>query len=186
LRARLDREHGTHANQILWRGQTPLIGDVNYRDQSILAVDRWLAAVKRDHRRIRLARKLILDKPQSITDRCTDGSGHDIDPAACDTTVQAYSDPQIQAGMPLTDDTLRCALKPLRRSDYAPVTFTDAEWARMGQLFPSGVCDFSKPGPGRRPTTPWQTYQNRRGRVIYGGRALGRPPRSHMLRRRRR
>jgi hypothetical protein len=117
MRARLDREHGTHANQILWRGQVPLLGDANYTDQSIVAVDEWLAAVEKDPRDVPLARKIIDDKPASLTDRCTDGKGTDQPATVCDATVQAYSDPQIEAGMPLTDDTLRCALKPLRRSD---------------------------------------------------------------------
>ena len=40
-----------------------------------------------------------------------------------------------------TDDTLRCTLKPLRRSDYNPSLFSDAQWAEMEKIFPRGVCD---------------------------------------------
>jgi hypothetical protein len=29
---------------------------------------------------------------------------------------------------------------------------------------------------------PWLTYQTRRGRVVYGGKPLGRAPRSHRIR----
>ena len=39
------------------------------------------------------------------------------------------------AGGPLTDDVMKCQLKPLRRDDY-PVTFTDAQWAQLQQAFP--------------------------------------------------
>ncbi len=51
MRARLMREHGTAANQVLWRGQVPLMGDAGFVDQAIVAMDRWLAAVERDKRR---------------------------------------------------------------------------------------------------------------------------------------
>ena len=88
--------------------------------------------------------------------------------------------------MPKTDDTLSCALKPLARGDYKGVTFTDAQWEQLTKLYPAGVCDFDKPGVGRHPTTPWQTYQTAKGRVIYGGRGLGKAPRSRALPRRRR
>jgi hypothetical protein len=181
MRARLMREHGTAANQILWRGQVPLLGDVNFRDQAILAVDQWLAAVEKDKRDIPLARKILLDKPDSITDRCTDGAGHDLPAAACDATVQSYSDPRLEAGMPMANDTIKCELKPLRREDYPGIQFTDAQWEALRKTFPDGVCDYSKPGVDRVPTQPWQTYQDADGKVVYGGRPLGRAPVSRAL-----
>jgi hypothetical protein len=181
MRARLMRNFGTAANQVLWRGQVPLLGDANYTAQSILAMDGWLAAVGKDPRALSLAKKIIADKPKTLTDRCTDGNGHDVDASACDSTVQAYSDPQIEGGMPMTDDTLRCELKPLARKDYAGVAFTDAQWVQMSKLFPQGVCDFTKPGLGRHKTTAWQTYQHRDGSVLYGGYPLGAAPRSVAL-----
>src|SRR6185436_2051673 len=39
MRARLMRNFGTAANQVLWRGQVPLLGDANYAVQSIFAID---------------------------------------------------------------------------------------------------------------------------------------------------
>jgi hypothetical protein len=39
--------------------------------------------------------------------------------------------------------------KPLDRTGYGQ-TFTDAQWATMAIIFPTGVCDYSKPeGSGR-------------------------------------
>jgi hypothetical protein len=108
-----------------------------------------------------------------------------VSASVCDATVIAYSDPQLEAGMPQANDTTRCNLMPLDRSAYGDVTFTDDQWARMQEIFPQGVCDFTKPGLGRHPTSPWQTYQDARGRVIYGGRPLGPAPRSKPLKRRR-
>jgi hypothetical protein len=144
-------------------------------------MDGWLRAVEKDKRKLPLSRKIIQDKPKSLTDRCTDGNGNDIPAAECDAVVQAYSDPQIEGGMPKTDDNLRCRLKPLRRSRYGSVTFTNAQWAELQHLFPRGVCDFSKPGVDRVHTQKWQTYQTAGGKVIYGGRPLGAVPKSRPL-----
>jgi len=40
---------------------------------------------------------------------------------------------------------LKCRLKPLDFASY-PVTFTLAQQARLQATFPTGVCDWSKPG----------------------------------------
>ena len=76
----------------------------------------------------------------------------------------------------------KCRLKPLRQSDYYPVTFSPAQWQALRSAFPTGVCDWTKRGVGQRNTIPWQTYQDARGRVLYGGRPLGKVPVSTPLR----
>jgi hypothetical protein len=182
MRARLLRDFGTAANQVLWRGQAPLIGDAGYTDQAIFAEDQWLARVHADHRNVPLAKKIIEDKPGSLGDRCTDGAGTALPSSVCDATVQAYGTPRYGADEPMTDDIWKCQLKPLRRDDY-PVAFSDDQWARLQKTYPSGVCDYSKPGVGQRPTVAWLTYQDARGRVIYGGRPLGPAPVSRPFRR---
>jgi len=40
---------------------------------------------------------------------------------------------------------LKCRLKPLDFASY-PVTFTLVQQARLQATFPTGVCDWSKPG----------------------------------------
>ena len=173
LRARLEREHGHAKNQILWRGQVPLLGDANYTAQSIIAMDRWLAAIERDKRKVPLAQKVVEDKPDDIGPRCTDGAGTELPAAECDAVVQSYGTPRIEAGMPQADDTIKCELRPLNRASYAPITFTDAQWERLQRTFPKGVCDYSKPGVARTLTVPWLSYKSGPG-----GRELGAPPRS--------
>jgi hypothetical protein len=181
MRARLLRDFGTAANQILWRGQAPLIGDANYANQAILAVDQWLGVVEKDPRDLPLAQKIIQDKPASVQDRCTDGNGQALPSTECDAVVQPYSDPRLESGMPMTNDTIKCGLKPLVRSDYLPVTFTDGQWQELVKAFPQGVCDYARPGVDRVPTQTWQTYQDANGNVVYGGRSLGAPPVSRSL-----
>jgi Tannase-like family of unknown function (DUF6351) len=181
LRARLERNFGTAANQLLWRGQTPLIGDPSFADDSIFAMDRWLARVHADHRRIPLARKIIRDRPDTVAPRCTDGNGKDVPSTACDQTVSAYGTPRMGADGPMSDDVMKCRLKPLRRDDYA-VSFSDAQWQQLQAAFPGGVCDYTKPGVSQHGAVAWLTYQDRRGRVIYGGKPMGRRPVSRRIR----
>jgi hypothetical protein len=62
------------------------------------------------------------------------------------------------AGGPLTSDVLKCALKPVDPTDYSrPLTARELE--RLEQIFPSGVCDFSRRGIGQEiTTTTWQHF----------------------------
>jgi hypothetical protein len=177
MRARLLRNFGTAANQVLWRGQVPLLGDTNYAVDAVYALDRWLARVDADHRDVPLPAKIIQDKPGDVADRCTDGSGTDVPSEVCDETVASYGTPRIGADGPLADDTLQCRYKPLRKGDYN-VTFTDEQWSRLKKVFADGVCDYSRPGVDQRGAKAWLTYQDGRGHVVYGGTPMGPPPRS--------
>ncbi|MGH2806016.1 MAG: DUF6351 family protein, partial [Actinomycetota bacterium] len=177
MRARLLRNFGTADNQVLWRGQVPLIGDPSFVVDSIYAVDRWLARVDADDRDVPLAQKIIEDKPSDVADRCTDGAGTEMLSWVCDQTVASYGTPRFAADEPLTDDVLKCQLMPLRKGDY-PVEFTKEQWKRLNKAFPTGVCNYGKPGVHQHGAVPWLTYQDANGDVIYGGRPLGPPPNS--------
>jgi hypothetical protein len=187
VRARLDREHGNHANQLIWEGPSPITADSACEQNSFDAMDRWLAAVQKDRKPGTVAQKIVRDKPADLTDRCYDGGGHKLLDDLCgEAVVPIYGTPRTVAGDALSTDTNKCRLKPLKRDDdYGPLGFSDAQWARMQKLYPDGVCDFTKPGVDQQGTIPWQTYQRADGDVIYGGRRLGKAPRSRAVRRRR-
>jgi Tannase-like family of unknown function (DUF6351) len=177
LNARLDREAGTHASHVLWQGPTPLVGSASFANRMVLAMDRWVAAIRADKRKLPKTKKIVEDKPEDITDHCEVVDGTDIPGTDCPAINRFYKSPTQVAGESVRNDILKCELKPLRREDYS-ASFTDAQWASLQQTFPDGVCDFSKPGVGERATVPWLTYQDAKGRVVYGGRPLGRAPRS--------
>jgi len=91
----------------------------------------------------------------------------------CSGTWQYYSSPRQVAAGPISSDVMKCALKPLERADYN-VSFTREEWARLREAFPTGVCDYSKPGVSQRPPKArWMTFADGPG-----GRPLGPPPTS--------
>jgi hypothetical protein len=185
MRARLDREHGGHANQSIWEGPTLILGDTECEKNSFLAMDRWLTAVEKDKRAGTVAQKVARDKPTDITDRCYDGKGEKVSDGLCpDAVVPIYGTPRMVAGDAITTDNNKCQLKPLNRGDdYGPLPFTDDQWAQLQKVFPDGVCDFSKPGVDQQGTIPWQTYQRSNGKVIYGGKPLPKAPRSRALKR---
>ena len=55
------------------------------------------------------------------------------------------------AGEPLTNDVLKCRLKPVDPADYVGKLDAD-QVAQVKAMFPSGVCDYAKPGVGETPT----------------------------------
>ena len=125
-----------------------------------------------------LSQKIIADKPSDVHDQCTDGLGQVIpSQSVCQLINPVFSTPRVVAGESVATDVNKCQLKPLRRTDFLPgVQFTDDEWAQLQKAFPTGVCDWSKPGVDQRPTIPWRTYQDANGKVIYGGSSLGAAP----------
>jgi hypothetical protein len=175
IRARLEREHGTFANQVIWFGQVPLIGDPRWTTEAMLTMDRWLEAVEADESDRSLPEKIVANRPPDLRDRCSQIPGLEQVGAVCEheQLQTRYGTPATVAGESVATDTNKCALKPLRRADYYPVVFTNDQWSRLQRVFPSGVCDWSRPGVEQQGTVPWQTYQEADGTVIYGGRALG-------------
>jgi hypothetical protein len=184
IRARLDREHGGHGNQLIWEGPAVIVGDTHCAQLSLIAMDRWLTAVEHDTSGGSLARKIVADKPADLGDACLSGVGQVVAKGLCpDAVVPVYGTPRTVAGDAITTDANKCALRPLDRATEG-ATFSDAEWASLQATFPDGVCDFSRPGVDQQGTVPWLGYQDRTGKVITGGRPLGPVPHSVALRRR--
>jgi hypothetical protein len=119
---------------------------------------------------------VIADKPAAVHDQCSDGAGTVLLGTLCpQAVVPVYGTPRTVAGEPVSTDQNKCQLEALDRSSY-DVTFTNAQWAQLEQVFPDGVCDYAEPGVSQQPTVAWQTYQTASGKVIYGGRRMGAPP----------
>ena len=73
------------------------------------------------------------------------------DMAVCDADprLPKHASPRQIAGGPLAENILKCRLKPVDKADYPPSTFSAAQFARLRAAFPSGGCDWSKPGVGQ-------------------------------------
>ncbi len=165
IRARLERANKRADNQIIWtgpaieRGKTPVI------DLAALSLDvmtKWLDALTADPAPLNTD-KVVRHKPTEATDACWDAQGNRINEKAsfdgagkCNALYPVHSEPRMVAGAPLTNDIAKCQLKPINFAEYK-ASFSEAQKARMKAAFPTGVCDFSKPGVGQAPIKG--TYQ---------------------------
>jgi hypothetical protein len=168
IRARLERANGRSDNQVIWigparaRNQTSQAGVVDLASLSLDTMNKWLDAIAADPAPLSTA-KVVRHKPAEAVDACWDAEGKKTPEKAsfdgkgkCNALYPVHSEPRMVAGAPLTNDISKCQLKPINFADYR-VTFTDAQKARLKSIFPSGVCDFSKPGVGQAPIKG--TYQ---------------------------
>ena len=174
-RARIDQANGgNHGNQVMWRYGTGLL-PANAAQvaavtlSSLLTMDTWLStlnvtAPKETLNSVRTQQQVIAAKPANAVDFCylladTTFSTKIFDMAVCDADspqadglgrLAKRASPRQVAGGPLTENILKCRLKPLDPAEYAPATVTAAQLARLRAVFPDGVCDWSKPGVGQQ------------------------------------
>ncbi|WP_299451748.1 DUF6351 family protein [uncultured Pigmentiphaga sp.] len=193
IRNRILREHGDHANHVIWRyKQTP----PNYTERLFDTLNEWLTRVEADRSDKPLREKIIANKPALAVDACwrADVSQWSTDPVYCNTSAEptstssiagegdnavyrpgvdewpVFRDTRVAAGEGLASDVMKCQLKPLSRADFA-VEFTPEQWTRLEAVFPEGVCDYSKPGIGQEAPEPWQSFMDGPG-----GKPLGPAP----------
>ncbi|QYG91607.1 hypothetical protein HC251_03565 [Iamia sp. SCSIO 61187] len=65
----------------------------------------------------------------------------------CSLVLPVVSTPRAVAGMPLTDDIVKCRLQPIDPADYPP-SMTQDQLDALAAAFPDGVCDYDQPGVG--------------------------------------
>lgn len=113
-------------------------------------------------------------KPQQVTDACYDDNGTEIASGpgvfkgevtpdgqvpegtqtggTCTDKYPIYSDARVISGLSVSDHVFKCALKPVNTAltdgTYGSVDFTSVQKARLRQIFPNGVCDYSQPDQG--------------------------------------
>ena len=159
VRDRIARDYGDAGNQAMWRwarGNFSVPPSTLAAD-AFAAMDQWLTGMVTDpgnRSREELAR---VHRPDSTRDFCilsTDATNsvRVYDQATCDADkyLKPSLSPRQVAGGPRAEDILKCQLKPLSAADYTGVTFTAGQWTRLQAVFPSGVCDWSKPGIGQQ------------------------------------
>ena len=165
-RARLDRSNGHHANQIVWLSRPGGVVPSQFD-----ALRQWLDNLAADTSGDPQSVKVQRAKPADLVDTCFMAGGVRGD-MTCNGTWQHYAAPRIAAGGPLTQDVMKCQTKPLSRTDYGVIAFTDDQWARLQAAFPTGVCDYTRPGVSQRPPKArWLTFENGPG-----GQPLGEAP----------
>jgi hypothetical protein len=165
IRARMLAANGTDGNQVIIEN-APTPAEIAAANTYELAqMDAWLTNIENDHSHRSAQQKVLDDKPAGLSDGCflsaTDVVHQTLtDPGTgqCGAAFPVGSNPRMVAGEGLSMPALKCSLQPLDFRDY-PVTFTAAEKQELRQAFPTGVCDYGRPGAGSRPPiASWLSY----------------------------
>ena len=186
IRDRLDREYGDHGNQVIWWFTTGLLPPAALSAEAFLTMDQWLSSLKADASNSRIEDKVRAAKPANAVDFCVVAGGTRVfDLSACEAAdlaggatapsrFRVGASPRQVAGGPLSENVLKCRLKPLNSADYAPVGLSSAQMARLGAVFPDGVCDWDEPGVEQQRARAPRDYTDGPG-----GERLPRLPDSH-------
>jgi hypothetical protein len=171
MRARLRKANGHADNHVMWSGADGA-RSAFVSSEALTQIDAWLGKIVADTSSDPLDVKVVRNKPASLVDGCwTGGTGgapvvFHAEPhflggpgtSFCNSSYPGFSSPRMVAGGPLTNDIIKCQLKRIDPADYA-VTFTSEEIARLHQIFPRGVCDWSRPGVEQRALADtWITF----------------------------
>jgi len=154
-RQRLIEANGNADNHVMSVGglwdfteQEPDLGNL------FRSMDKWLMTIKANDSAAEQAVKVASARPPELTDNCWDYSEEQrvniherqsyADTGRCSQLYPAYPTPRHVAGAPLANTVISCQLKPLDEKDYA-VSLTADELIQLRQVFPRGVCDWSRP-----------------------------------------
>jgi hypothetical protein len=174
-RKRLDVEAGSHDNQVIWRYGTALLPATAAQiaavtTKSFTTMDTWLSALltsapKPSVNAVRTQAQVVAGKPAAAVDFCfltgdTNFTTPVTDQATCDADARLayFTSPHQVAGGPQAENILKCQLKPINLADYTGVTFTPTQQTRLAAVFPTGVCDWTKPGVGQQDPIGPLTY----------------------------
>ena len=159
-RARIREAGSPEGNMVIWF--TDIVPFEYLHDQTLLAfevIDEWMANLEKFP-----GMSVVAARPSRAVDSCFDTNGEliyagadawwgimDDRPAGpCTEQFEIYSTSRIVAGAPITGDVYKCALRSVDEAiakglygDWQP---SATERARLMEIFPTGVCDYSQPG----------------------------------------
>ena len=156
IRERLVKANGDADNQVMlaedfrygyYSSDSPMLLD------ALKQMDGWLANIAADTGGGSAHAKVVRNKPATLQESC---NTRDQAPTRivekqqrtsgqCAAIYPAPPSPRVTAGAGIAADVVKCQLKPVTMTDYS-VPFGPTQQASLQSTFPSGVCDWSKPG----------------------------------------
>lgn len=126
--------------------------------RALTQMDAWLTAMAADAANPDPVARMLRAKPTDLVDACWSRDAQPqriVEPqqhgaGRCNELYPSASFPREVAGASIASDVAKCQLKPVAASDYKTALSAD-ELARLTRIFPTGVCDWSRPGVGQEP-----------------------------------
>jgi Tannase-like family of unknown function (DUF6351) len=161
-RQRMLNYDGRASNQVIWFTDARPAVAFDQTPMALEVIDEWLANIRANPQH-----SVSWNKPARAVDSCfaTNGSlidsGRDVwdgildsRPAGpCTQLFPLFKTSRIVSGGPIEGSIFKCALQPvssaISKGLYAPWLPSAEDVARLEQIFPTGVCDYSKPDVGR-------------------------------------
>jgi Tannase-like family of unknown function (DUF6351) len=161
-RQRILDQRGDAANHAIWFTDARPAVAFDQTPMAFAVMDEWMRNIKAHPER-----SVAENRPAGAVDSCFDTGGQLIDsgadvwtgildeePAgACTQRFPIYSTSRRVAGGPFRGGIFKCQLQPvgdaITAGSYGAWQPTPAELNRLEQIFPAGVCDFSKADAGR-------------------------------------
>ncbi len=163
VRQRVRQKMGHSDNLVVWFTDTiPNTPKVSQTLPALSVMDQWLMNLRAYPRA-----GIAANKPPMAVDACFDRNGQlmqagggawdgilDGRPAgACTQAFPLYGTSRIVAGAPVEGGIYSCARKSVDAAvaggSYAPWAPDAAQIAQLKQIFPAGVCDYSRPDQAR-------------------------------------
>lgn len=136
--------------------------------EALTVVDEWLTTLGDDTGGGERFSVLARTRPEAAVDNClpadadrpVGGVGVYDEDGPCAEDHPVAGDPRLAAGAPLSNDVLKCQLKPVDPADY-DITLAPSDLERLRDVFPAGVCDWGSFGVGQTvPSMPDRTYED--------------------------
>jgi hypothetical protein len=162
-RQRVLAKMGHSDAMVIWFTDTmPGVPKASQSLDAVAVMDEWMANIRANP-----GKSLRETRPARAVDSCFDVQGQviyggddawdgilDTKPAGpCTQRFPLYRTSRIVAGAPIEGGIYRCALKPVDQAvadgSYAPWVPSAAQVAQLKAVFPSGVCDYSRPDQAR-------------------------------------
>jgi hypothetical protein len=163
VRQRVLQKMGNSDHLVIWFTDT--LPDQPKASQSLEAValmDEWMANIRANPKK-----GIARNRPARAVDSCFDVYGQliyagddawngildTLPPGPCTRRFPIYGTSRTVAGAPIEGGIYQCALKPVERAladgTYAPWMPNGLAVAKLKQIFPGGVCDYSRPDQAR-------------------------------------
>ena len=161
-RRRLQLARGNADNQVIWFTDARPAVAFDQTPEAFEVIDEWMTNL-REHPELGVAG----NRPPRAVDRCFTTTGQeiaagdgvwngildDLPPGPCTQVFPIQRSSRIVAGGPIEGGIFKCGLQSvdaaLSAGAYGAWLPSPAEKARLEQIFPEGVCDWSQPDVGR-------------------------------------